>query len=95
MGKTLKTAAELEAMILDKSPLIAWLAWVATPPCLERNMLWQTDVRALWGLICDDCQASWAAIARLVFNFPIQRKMASSAWGRSKRVSAMTNKVIT
>src|SRR6202022_377353 len=30
-----------------------------------------------------------------VFNSPTQRKMASSARGRSKRVSAMTEKVIT
>jgi hypothetical protein len=35
------------------------------------------------------------AVARLVFNSPHQRKVASSARGRSKRVSAMTNKVIT
>ena len=29
------------------------------------------------------------------FHSPTQQKMASIAWGRSKRVSAMTSKVIT
>ena len=35
-----------------------------------------------------------AAFARLTFNSPTQRKMASSGRGWSKRVSAMTYKVI-
>jgi hypothetical protein len=33
--------------------------------------------------------------ARLVFNSPPQRKVASSARGRSKRASAMTDRAIT
>jgi hypothetical protein len=30
----------------------------------------------------------------LIFNSPTQRKVASNAWGRSKRVSAMTHIVL-
>jgi hypothetical protein len=35
-----------------------------------------------------------SALSRLISNSPTQQKVASSAWGRSKRVFAMTKKII-